>query len=517
MTSIYILRYVAIPLVGLALSLIAFIFIYFKSSNTSLAYIDQTVERNGRKVLIYIVAAFSAYYIATICLKYFGGHLATFDFGIYDHRIWQIHSVPWSDLFEKFRLSLNGHFHPVLGIYSLLYDVGAEPLMLNILQALAVISGIIPLYLIATARLNSPLLVYSITALYLMYPATQFNIAVDFHPDHLIIPLLFWCYYCVEKKRYLSLALLFAAGYCIKEPFLLSFAFMGIYIAWDKKRYVFGISTFMISILFFYVATFIIVPAAADIQIDQSVQSRATGFIAHAEGLAPILVEVLRFEKWRFPYFLLFPVLALPLLRFREFLPAAPLLLLPLFSANIHHQNVASQYTAGIIPPLFIAFCSAMAFLHTKYGRRLSFALLCGISLLLLTFNISHSPSPFAVAFWNKEWSSGKWHYSNYTSSNHQDLMRKAIAMVPKDTSMRIVVHSEVYNKRFTHRYSFNYFPEQWQKADYIFLDSTKGYYVADRLDPDKYREILNDLRSSKLFSLIFDNDGILLFKRQPS
>ena len=264
--DIYIIRYVILPLAGFLTGSVFFFLIYKKCSDNCLGRFETYVKIHHLKFFYSAVSIFSIYYLAIIILKYYSLHLGAFDFGIYDYRIWQIHVIPWVEWTEKLRSSLKGHFHPILGAYAILYDFKIEPVILNILQAIFVLSGIIPLYGIAKLTVKSEALTSGICILYLLYPATQFNIAVDFHPDHLIIPILFWCYYFIKKGNYLLLIPLFAIGYTIKEPLILSLAFMGLYMAWEKKKYAAGIAVFLISVAIFYVAVFIVVPQVSNYQ-----------------------------------------------------------------------------------------------------------------------------------------------------------------------------------------------------------------------------------------------------------
>jgi uncharacterized membrane protein len=441
--------------------------------------------------------------------------LSIFDFGIYDWRIWLIHNIPWTEWPEKFKSAFAGHFQPILVVYSILYDLRFEPVLLNVLQAVAVLSGIIPLYLLIKNKFDNRFFVLSIVSFFLLFPATQFNIAIDFHADHLIIPFLFWCYYLVEKEKYVWIMPFFVAGCTLKEPLILAFLFMGIYIAWDKKQYIFGISIFLISFLIFYAARFLFIPKFATFQgYETIIGSRAFGYLFNSDNLMPIIQAILRFEKWRFPFFLLFPLLFLPLLKFRMFLPAVPLLAIPLLSTVIHHQNVASQYTAGIIPPLFVSFAWVIGDIIKKYGERLAAGILSWIGILLIAFNIAHSPSPLAIAFWKKDWSQGKWHYSNYLKDDNHESLKEAINLIPSDPKIKLVTHSMIYDKRLAHRYFYKPFPEKWEEADYILLDNSRGGYIMDNLDEAAYRQELEKVRGDGAFGLIFEYQGIRLFRR---
>lgn len=513
--NIYIVRYAILPIVGFLAGAITFILFYKKGTGNYSEKLESFLKLHHQKILYSAASLYLLYYLAIITLRYYSGHLGIFDFGIYDHRIWQIHMIPWGNILKKLTSSAGGHFHPILILYSILYDLGTSPVALSIFQAFTILSGLIPLYLIAklTFKNRTPLLWISL--LYLLYPATQFNIAFDFHPDHLIIPLLFWCYYFIKRENYLVLIPLIAIAYTIKEPLILSIAFLGLYIAWEKKKHISGITLFLISTVIFYIVTFVIVPLAGNNQIETSVQGiSAFGYIFSSENSSSFVKEFFRFEKWRFPFFLLFPVLFLPVLRFKKFLPAIPLLLIPILSTVTAHQNVASHYTAGIIPPVFVSLISATAYLYKKHGERLVTGIMAWIFILMIFFNIAHSPSPLAIAFWDKNWSHGYWHYTNYIANDHKKILKEAINLIPDDPSVKIVVHSGIYDKNLTQRYYFNLFPMISDSAEYILLDNRCEGYVIDWVDEDLYKTELLKLQANTTFKQIYDKDGVLLFKR---
>lgn len=507
--NIAIIRYIIIPAAGFFIGALFFLLIYRNYSSKFFEGLETYVKGHLNQIFLFAVAIYSLFFLSIVILRYSSHHIGFFDFGIYDFRIWQIHDISWIEWHEKLKSAVMGYFQPILVVYSILYDFGIDPVILNILQAVTVLSGIIPLYLIAKNKIRSHLLILSVLLIYLLYPATQFNIAVDFHPDHLIIPILFWCYYLIEKEKYYWTIPLVLIGYTLKEPLILAIAFMGLYIGGVKRKYVFGFVVFFISLVVFYIVTFAITPGEA------IARSNSFGYIFEPEGLFPFLQEVLRFEKWRFPFFLLFPLLFLPLLKFKVFLPALPLLIIHIISTNIHHQNVASHYTAGIIPPVFVALISAISYLYDRFKERITIGILSWIVILLLAFNVAHSPSPLAVAFWNKAWSYGKWHYSMYIKSEHERLLEDVINLIPDDPQVKVVTHSEIYHKKLAHRYFYRPFPEGWQEADYIILDNTRGPYLSDGRDEVGYQQKLQELKDNPEFKVIFNKDGILVFARR--
>ncbi len=515
--NIYVIRYILIPSCGFLVSVSAF---FLVRKNLPADYPDwSTVSPDARAHTVFVsfIIIYVLYFSSNIILRYYTHHLAFFDFGIYDWRIWRIHAVPWARWPEKISSSLEGHFQPVLVCYSFLYDLGAGPLVLNILQWTAVLSGAVPLYLIARKRLGAGGLVSAITALYLLYPATQFNLTIDFHPDHLMIPLLFWSYYLIERGNCRWVFLPALAGFLIKEPYILAFAFLGIYIAWDKKRVAEGVVLFTFSMALFIITTFYISSSFTNYQNIRTITGKvAYGYLFEHGRLNLMISELLDFRKWRFPFFILAPLLFIPLAGFRPLLPALPLLAVQMLSTVTHHQNVASQYTAGFIAPVFVSLVVATVYLRGRLAPRTLISVFSAVFLMTAFFNIAHSPTPLAVAFWNKGWSHGRWHYTNYLPGKNFQNINSAVDLIPEDPDVRVVTHSLIYDKRLAHRYSYSPFPERWHEADYILLDNSLEPYVSDAIDEGRYRKSLKELSENSDFSLIYKKGSVVLYKRRP-
>ena len=511
--NIPIIRYIIIPLIGFLVGF--FLFIIIIRRKNALRHLDDFVSNFEKRAIFFLIIAFSSYSSLLLVARYFLNNFTIFDFGVYDIKLWQIAHADFSD---KFKIASTYNFQPILVFYSLWYNISESPWILLILQVAAIGSAAIPLYLICKTFFKSPFLRLSIVLLYFLYPATQFNTFFDFHPDHLIIPLLFWCYYFVEKEKYIWLTPFLILSFMIKQPLILTIAFMGIYIAWGKKNYAFGFILFFASIIIFYVATFIVIPISYIYTNNKTItviESNAFSYLFEAGGIIPKLGEIFSPEKWRFFFFLLLPLLFLSIFGFKLFLPAVPIFGIHILSRITHHQNVASHYTAGIIAPVFVSLISVLSGIRNKFGERIVLGILAWIVIMMLAFNVAHSPSPLAIAFWNKDWSKGKWHYSNYIRNGSDIALQDAISLIPADPSVKVVTHSEIYHKKLTHRYFYGVFPEKWQEADYILLDSRRGPYVSDRLDEVMYQQKLQELKDNSGFKIIFDKDGILVFTRR--
>ncbi|MDL1969856.1 MAG: DUF2079 domain-containing protein [Candidatus Desulfofervidaceae bacterium] len=516
--KIAVTRYFIIPLLGLSIG--AMVFLLLLLSNTTESYIKQLnifFDKYGRKLLLYGGIIYCLFILFLALARYFTLHLDMFDFGVYDTKIWQISQASWAN---KFKIASTGHFQPILVIFSFIYNVFDCPWILLLIQVIFTLSGAIPLYLICKKNIKNSLFVVGIVSLYLLYPPVTFNALFDFHPDHLYIPLLLWVFYFISQDKYLKSIPFLILSCTLKEPFILGIAFIGIYLAWAKKKYSLGLLIFLICLFLFYEITFVLLGHENSKTV---LETKAFAYIGSSplfilENLHEIITQILSPAKLRFPFFIFYPFLFLPLLCPKELISALPFLIIPLVSKDPYHQNVASHYTAGIVPPVFMAVISLYMWIINKKGSKVSFALLIWMFIGTITLNIAHSPLPLSVAFWNKRWSQGKWHYSNYLWTEHEKKLKEAIDTIPDNPEIKIVAHSGIYHKRLAHRYFYKPFPQDWQKADYIILDHSRGFILGDRLVKEKeYFASIHRLQDSHLFKLLYDKGQIQVYGRITS
>jgi len=508
--EVSVIRYFVIPLVGFSIGATLFLFLLrWHKFDEYTEKLNQFTDRNEKRFLLYSGGVFLIFSLVLVILRYFTFHLFLFDFGVYDIRIWQISQASWM---HKLEIASTGHFQPILIVFSFIYNIFDHPWILLFLQVLITLSGAIPLYLISKKKIKNSLLIVGIVILYFFYPPVAFNIFCDFHPDHIYIPLLFWAFYFIDERKYIKSSPFLLLLCTLKEPLILGVAFLGIYIALAQKRYILGILVFLIFSFLFYEITLNLL-SKTTFKEETILQTNAFSYLGTSSILG-IIKEVLKPSKLRFLFFVFYPFLFLPFLRPKELIPAVPFLIIPLLSLNPHHQNVASQYTAGIIAPVFVALVILFSLMINRWGKRVTFSLLFWMLVSTLTLNIAQSPLPLSVAFWDKKWSFGNWHYSNYLWSEHQHKFKTAVALIPKDPEVRVVIHSGTYHKDLFHRYCFDCFPYGLEKADFVILDNSRGFIIGDTtVEKEKYFSYVDKMQKSGLFKMLYNDDQIQVYK----
>jgi uncharacterized membrane protein len=507
------LKYFSIPLIGFSLGCAVFLGIIRDNWKFSSEWLS-LFERHSSRIILTISCIFFFLLSSLAVLRYITFHTTVFDMGTYDKKIWEISVAPLSAIpYEVAR----GHFQPILIIYGLIYKIFGSPVIIQLLQATFTISGIVPVYLISKRHLNRANTILAITLIYLFYPPIGFNATLDFHPDHIYIPLMIWAFFFAERNKYILAITLAGIGAMAKEPLIIGVAFFGLYLAIAKKQYKIGVITFLFFLSLFLIVVFKILPyvnqsPALSIGTFPFFENNNKVGIPNIKSLIDSLT-IWRVRKMLFIYFLLAPLFFLPLLEWRRFLPAIPLIAIPILSTTYLHSSVDSQYTAGIVAPALVALVFSIKRIEDYGGVRYANAFAALVMVMTISFHIAHGSSPLSINFWKPGWGE-IWHKSNYTSGEHEEVVKEAIYKISEDRDIIVVSQGNVNHSRLAHRYNFYSYPDKWEEADYILLDTNKPLMIVDHVDEEFYLKDLKSLRNHREFKLEFQKDGVFLFKR---
>ena len=467
-----------------------------------------------------------------VTARYASWHSFVFDLGSYDQKVWLIAqqsslSGMWEQTYKDgMAVSPCGinwywgicHFQPWLLIPGFIYKVWDSPLLLLWLQVLLVVSGLIPVFLLARNSFDSPTAGVLAAVVYLGYPAVQYNGVFDFRPDHVAIPAMLWAYYFAGRGRYIASLAMMGLGSLAKETLILSGAFFGAYLAVRYKQRLMGALTFIFGIGAFYLVMFHLLRfgqiSEGQFMIDRFFPS-LSHFVSGTVALSPIGVirELVQTRNLLYLEALLVPLAFLPLLSLPELIPAIPSLAMSLLSMNPGYASIDSQYSAALVAPAFAAMFVAIA--RFRRSRRESVApvpLLAGTAVLSLFVSFGLGPTPLSRNFWNPEWG-GRWHLAQYRP-DRQQILDRAADFIPANPKVIVVSQNDINSPRLAHRYNFFAFPNALERADYVILDKLREPYVYWMWNPQQYQAIVGDLLSDPARRVIFNQRGVLVFER---
>jgi uncharacterized membrane protein len=327
-----------------------------------------------KRIAWLLMIVFMAVYAIVLCdqsiLRYTTYVATAFDLGNMDQATWNTlhghlfqftnHSSNWYG--SPIRLAQ--HVEPIFLLLSLLYIFFADPRTLLIFQTLALVSGAIPVFLLARKSLPTLPLFASIMVLgYLLAPALLGENIFDFHPVTLVTPMLLYAVLALTYRRHVWFVVLCILVAACKEEMGLVVALLAFLAIWKYQIPRLGAIVCIGGILWSAIAFLVIIPHF-------NVGAQSNNFWYRYDALGPSPTAAI-FNILRSPW-ILFGVLITTdrvyyiasLLRSTGFiallapewlLPTLPSLAINLLASGSYYHDGVYHYHAAIIPFVVIA------------------------------------------------------------------------------------------------------------------------------------------------------------------
>ncbi len=163
------IRYFCIPLTGTCIGLV--VFLWTREIDLRLDWLKSFARKYDYLMLLFFLATFFLFFFCLSALRYLTLHTRSGELGWYDKKVWNIFQT--SSFLDALIIASTDYFQPILIIHGFLYKVWDSPIFLQFLQTGAVVSGVIPLYLIAKEKFSEKLWIISIVFLYLFVPPSS--------------------------------------------------------------------------------------------------------------------------------------------------------------------------------------------------------------------------------------------------------------------------------------------------------------------------------------------------------
>ena len=440
------------------------------------------------------------------------------------------------------------HLEPIIIPIALVFILWDDVRAILIIQTIALALGALPVYWIArrtfgpgftaedaeSAEMNhwgdvgqgvAGLLPLAFVIAYLMFPALQAANVADFHADpFIVVPLLFAFWYATER-RYWAMWVWALIAMLVKENLPTLTFMLGLYLVilpsrsrgietsevsktsevCRERRH--GVALMVVSLVWFYVATFLIVaPLARQVYGTDGpvyLAHRYAGLGGGVNGFIGELLAMLR-QPDRLAYLvdLLAPVGWLALLAPEYLLLGLPVLVANFISDFPGQYSGQQHYSAPLVPVFVLA---------AIYGAR---------RLLDVMARGRRHPvgwlAVVAVTVWLLAWSLGYHHLRGWTPlardfhwprlTPHHQLLTRFTSQIPDEAG---VSTTPPLHPHLAHRHQIYIYPTV-ADADFVLLD------VAGRTDahPSDVRSTFGDLRASGEFRLVDAADGYALLTR---
>jgi uncharacterized membrane protein len=327
-------------------------------------------------------AAYAALFVFAAVLHYVEFKTGRFDLGDMVQAIWNTlhgHFLESTTLQGHQASRLGAHVDPFLLLFVPLFWISSSPLLLPVIQALAVASGALPVYWLANKHLGSSRAAAQFAFAYLLYPATQFNAFTNldgFHSVSMAVPLVLYAVWFLAEDRLVAFSVMAVLAATTKEEIPLAVGCLGIWYAVRKGRRLFGLSVFAVGLSLTIFNFLWVIPHFSPSGADPFAgRYRAVG--GTPNGMAHKLVTdpmafvhaVATGHKATFLALLFIPFLGLWLLEPLLLLGAVPDLVINLLSSKGEQTTIIYQYAAGIIPFVVVASIFGAARFKRHAGR----------------------------------------------------------------------------------------------------------------------------------------------------
>jgi uncharacterized membrane protein len=448
-----------------------------------------------------------------------------FDLGNMVQAVWstaQGRPLETTDILGHQFSRLGAHVDPILVLFTPLAWTPVLPEGLLVAQAVIVAAGALPAFWLGRRWLGDDRLAVAAAAVYLLYPPLQWATLTEFHPVTLAAPLLMYCIWAAEERRYGLLSVLAVPTALTKEEVGLALAMLGLWMVVRGLGRRYGIALAAASLVWVAIALLVVIPHFNAGQGSEFVHRYGSlgpdgGGIAHTLLTRPweAVQLVASYDRLSYLGALLIPLaflsLAAPLLA----AGALPELLINILADWFPQYSIEFQYVAVIVPFLVAAAILGLARLRRARRPAILVRLLshdravavAWVGVVLLA-GVVQGPLPW----WDEVPAVGSdQRVEQYRVDHHARVLERAVALIPDDVPVSAANLAGAHLSERERIYTFPVLAD----ARWVIVDSHRPY-VADRLDPIRFAPFLERLRARPDMRMVMDEDGVMVFRRVP-
>ena len=397
------------------------------------------------------------------------------------------------------------HVDPILALFAPLWWLFPTPLLLVVVQGIALALGALPVAWLARRHLESSVAAVFLAAAYLLYLPIAWNAVNDFHPITLAIPLLLFAIWFLDGDRLLPFAACAALALLSNELIGLGVGALGVWYALARKRRGAGAAIAVAGPLWTAICLKMIVPAFSGGH-SSVFYSRFTQVGGSPAGVVeksfthPGTIASAIFTPQEFVYVF---YLGMPLLLFFVWSPSMLAVAVPQLAINALAVNQSArlfeyQYVAGVVPFVFVATVLGMQRFPRQrrpYGAAVALVSVTAFFVLLY-------PQPGLEPFV----------YAAKDSPAHLRAIRSAIAEVP--AGVPVSTTNRIGGQMSGRRYIFS-FPVR-DRAEWVVVDQRDPWLaIAGEGDsPVLLQRSVALMRTDRRFHTVSSEDGVLVFRR---
>lgn len=240
---------------------VAIAFVY-ATKNGCFEFLKTDFNNSVMWVIVAVITLVFGFFIAAIGVyRYLSYSTPNFDFGLFCN---MFHNMKTTGLpmVTSERDQLLSHFavhiSPIFYVMLPFYAIFSSPVTLQILQAIVVYSGIIPLCILCRQKGLSRKVTIIVSLIYAAYPAISGGCFYDLHENCFYLPLLLFMFCFYEKKNYPLMSAFAVLTLLIKEDAFIYIIFFALYVFFSEKKFKVAIPLAAGSVVYFLFASFLL-------------------------------------------------------------------------------------------------------------------------------------------------------------------------------------------------------------------------------------------------------------------
>ncbi len=365
------------------------------------------LPRIGRRTAITLTAILGSLLVLFVggltILRYFGHLTPNFDFGIFSQMYHYMAKtlVPYTTCERDLLLShFAVHFSPILYAALPFYLIFPHPATLLAVQALAVGSGVIPLYLLSRQLGLSERKTVGVILLYVLHPTVIANNFYYFHENCFLTALLLWLFLFVERGRLLPSCIVALLVMAVKEDAPVYIVFLGLYLLLRRGRRRMGGILTAEGLAYFFTVTALMKAYGQGVMTYRyenflfgEESSLFSVVLNIAKNPAYAFHEMLNADKLPFLLSMLVPLALLPLAirKPHRLVLLGPFVLVNLLSDYVYQYDIGFQYTYASVAFLFYLTVLNLADLAPHTAKRLLLSAMAASCIFFGATNLSRA------------------------------------------------------------------------------------------------------------------------------
>lgn len=414
------------------------------------------------------------FFVGVICCLYYKNHWTScFDFGLFSQMFYYMKETGQplitcerDGLLSHFAV----HFSPIYYLLLPIYMLIPDPRTLLVMQALIVVSGVIPLMLICKNHKLTEPACFAFAVIYTLYPCFAGGCFTYIHENNFLAPLVLWFMYFCEKGKTIPKIIFAILLLLVKEDAAVYVAVISMYFLFTDKNYKSNLFILILSVIYFVTITHFLAKYG-----DGVMTGRYNNYIFdNSNSLVSMIWSVLKNpvyvlnqsftdEKLIFILQMLLPLGFMPFITKnpKRFILIIPFLLINLMTNYQWQYNIGFQYGFG--SGALLIYLAVVNYSELKNAKLLLCSLCCSV---IIFFGLYYHRSDY---------------FKSYDEATEQrEIIDEALSLIPDNAS---VISSTFFLPNLSQRDEIYELERTKQTAEYYVLDlryQTEEYSVED-------------------------------------